>query len=164
MPQAAQFRFALCSKESIAFALDTIADLHNNNEKEKRHYRSFQSLRCSRDDLKRSFYFLKDCIHFCKHEVIYGNTNLLNSLSELEIMVVLTYIDVPSDSIPNEMRENFAFGSRFELDKNLDVKQLTELALVDWRFREHWEFWADKYGKESLLGRFCQEKARQSVS
>ncbi len=163
MQSARRFQFILGHQASVAFAFETIAQLHENNQRTQGlHYKSFRSLKCSRDDLKRSFYFLKDCIYLCEDEIIYGNTDLLSQLSELEMHVVLRYLDVEPDTVPVERRANFSFGQRFGLNQDLSIKQLTELALIDWRFKEHWEFWAEKYGLESSLGKFCREKARQS--
>lgn len=153
--------FILGEKKSIAFAFANLDELHKNNERDKRHFKSFRSLNCSIENLKRSFYFLKDCIYFCKDELIYNNQELLSNLRFLETSVILTYLDTEPGQIPYNIRENYAFGKAFELDKNLDEKQLSELKLINWRDKEHWAFWAVKYGTESPLGKYCQEQANK---
>ena len=153
--------FVLGSKESISHAFAIIDELHKNNQREKNHFKSFRSLSCSREDLKRSFYFLKDCIYFCKDESIYNNKDLLTNLNFLETSMILTYLDVDPNSIPTEVRENYTFGRQFALDQNLSAKQLSELELIDWRSKEQWQFWANGYGTDNIIGQYCLERANQ---
>jgi hypothetical protein len=151
--------FTLCSEDSIKLALANIDYLVQNNERDKRLYKSFLSLECSKEDLKMSFYFLKDCAYFCKNEPIYNNKDFLSSLSTLEVMVLNYYINVDSNKIPFDRLENHRFGKEFELDKNLTDKQLEELKLIEWRSKEIWRFWAEKYGIDNKLGQHCLEMA-----
>lgn len=154
-------RFKLGEKSSIAIAAANIQELTENNEKNRGYYKSFRSLNCSKEDLKRSFYFLKDCILFCKEEPIYNNKEMLSNLRFLEMNVVLNYLDVESDQIPTDKIQNFRYGQQFKLNESLDVKQLEELKLIDWRSKEHWRFWVIEYGIESSLGKFCLERANE---
>lgn len=151
--------FMMCSAHSISLAFENIDRLSKNNERDKRHFKSFRSLGCTREDLKRSFYFLKDCVYFCKNERIYNDKKLLDNLGFLEMQVVMCYIDADPNDIPQDRIENYKFGKQFELDKDLDEKQLAELKLINWRSKEQWKFWANKYGSEGKLGQYCLEQA-----
>jgi hypothetical protein len=159
--QPIESTFTLCSKHSISLALKNIDMLTKNNENDKRFYKSFRSLKCSREDLKRSFYFLKDCVYFCENEPLYNNSEFLSSMSGLEMQVVISYLDVDPNDIPNDIRENHNFGSKFEQMKNLGEKQLEELKLINWRSKEHWQFWAEKYGKTDILAQYCLDQANK---
>ncbi|MCG9909960.1 MAG: hypothetical protein MH137_01555 [Flavobacteriales bacterium] len=153
--------FSLCSKNSISVAFKNIDMLTKNNERDERLYKSFQSLKCSKNDLKKSFYFLKDCIYFCKNEPIYNNMELLANLNFLETQVNLYYLDTASEEIPHDEIENYEFGKKFNLDKGIENKELEDLKLIYWRGKEHWEFWVDKYGINNDLGKYCISQARK---
>lgn len=153
--------FKLCSPHSIDIALSNIEMLTKNNETDKRRYKSYRSLNCSMEDLKRSFYFLKDCVYLCKYASIYNNKELLSHLSFLEADLIMHYIDIDPRELPFGLKENNELGIQMELEKNLGEKQLVDLELINWRSSEHWEFWADKYGIQNSIGQFCLKKASQ---
>lgn len=152
-------KFKLCSIESISFAFENIEELTKNNERDKRYFKSFRSLKCSKNDLKRSFYFLKDCIYFCEAEAFFKDQEFLNNLRGLEMLVIYTYLDVEPNEIPHEKMENFEFGKKFELTSDLGGKELEELKLIDWRNTQQWIFWAERYGLNSELGKYCIEQS-----
>jgi len=152
-------RFSLCSKWSIKYAFETIQILINHNESTKTVYKSYQSLSCGKEDLQRSFYFLLDCIHFCKNDKIYQNKSLLNNLTGLQYYMAACYLDVDPNEIPSGDLDNASLGEKHDLKSNLDLKQLAELKLINWRKKIHWQYWAKSYGEDSLLGRYCIEQA-----
>lgn len=155
-------KFELCDSTSIGKAMSIIAELHSNNQSDKRYYKSLQSLNCTIEDLQRSFYFLFDCINFCTKETkIHNNLEYQQSLEVLQSIMMLTYLGVEPDDIPFELRGNLAFGKHFELDKNLDERELSYLELITWRKKEHWSYYAIAYGLESKLGQYCAKKASE---
>lgn len=156
------FGFKLGQEKDISRAFKIIEIFtESNNRDNKRFYKSFRSLSCSREDLIRSFYFIQDCIFFCEDQPIYNNKELLSSVKSLHMSLILSYIDIEPELIPLELIENIRFGKKYDLMSNLGIKQITELGLIDWRTKEHWLFWANSYGTDDIVGQFCLERSKQ---
>lgn len=154
--------FKLNDHNSISRAFSIIDILIQNNIRYSRiFYRSYRSLSCSRSDLIRSFYLVRDYVYFCKNEPIYGNEELLKHIDTLHMILNTSYLDVEPSLIPNNQSDNIHFGSKYELRSALGIKQVTELGLIDWRSKEHWLFFANHYGTDDVLGQFCLEKSKQ---
>jgi hypothetical protein len=154
--------FILCSDYSLSLSFENVEIFAKNNEKDKRYYKSISSLKCSKEDLIRSFYFLEDCIYFCKNEVIYNNKVLLSHVGMLKHTFFICYLNVNPEEIPYERDENFRFGHNIQLNEDLNQIEIEALKLIDWRDKEHWEFWANTYDSENPIGQYCLDRVSKS--
>lgn len=116
---------------------------------------SHKQLDYPKEDVIKSFYFLIDCVRFCKNKPIFKNEELVSKVKAIYIRVSLYFLDVSPESIPTDPMENYRYGKQFGLQENLGESELRDLALIDWRNSEHWEYWAkNKYGN-NRLGEYC---------
>ena len=154
--------FILCSSESIGYALSNIDELDNYNNTNNNHFKSYSALVCPKDNLIRSFYFLRDVIQFCEKEPIYQNKELDHSLRSMYYLVNTYFLDVPLEIIPLNKSENYEFGRQFKLSENLASKELQDLTLAYWRNQEQWKFWAANYG-DNVLGKYCERMSKNRL-
>ena len=108
-----------------------------------------------------SYYFLIDCINFCEDSQIYQNKDLKNDLSFLYTNMKLSYLNVDASSVPKDTISNVKFGSLHKKDENLSEEQLEELKLIYWRTSRQWKFYANRFGLEDNLGKYCLERSTE---
>lgn len=152
--------FMLCSQESSRYALSVVEKLISYNESNSLLFKTYKALDCSKEDLVKSLYFLQDVTLFCKEDPLYNNSDLRNKLRFLYSQVLTYYLDVPTEALPADKKENYAFGRQFNLLAYLGPRELENLTLVNWRNSEQWKFWGSKYG-DNELGDYCRLKAQE---
>jgi hypothetical protein len=152
-------KYKIGNQESIKYSMSIINKVNELNQSNSSLYKSIQSLGCSKDELIKSFYFISDNIYFSENDSrIYKNHKLGASNNELHAYVNLYFADVNPKEIPTDRIENVKWGNEFSKNNDLEKTQLYELSLINWRTKDQWEFWADKYGEESELGKYCLEQ------
>jgi hypothetical protein len=146
---------------SIAYAIRIIGKVEKLFDSKKGMFNSYRQLDCPKEDVIKSFYFLTDCVRFCKSKPIYKNEELVTQIKAMYARVSLYFLDVPIDNIPTEAMENYKYGKQFGLQERLGESEIRDLALVDWRNSEQWEYWAkNKYGNNEL-GKYCNKMAEK---
>jgi hypothetical protein len=149
-------KFTIGSKYSIGEALNIINYFNEINGQKRGFYNSIHSLDYTIEDLSNSFNFIIDCTYFCKEDkMIFQNEELIDHIKFLQTSFRIYWLDVEISKIPSELIENVKWGSEFTKKNDYNKIQLAELRFINWRNKAQWEFWANIFKANSLLGQYC---------
>ena len=155
---ANEFKPTNFSKENFDIAMSQIQNLIENNEKYINSYcKSYRTLKNSKINIELAFNYLLDSVEFDENSPVFKNNEFTNNLSGLHMSMLLTYLDVDYNEIPKDKLEQVKFNSTRKIDIGKNQLEITKL--ISWRNKEHWLYYANAFGIDNDLGKFCLQKS-----
>lgn len=151
------------SEENFAKAISCTHNLTENNKKYGHSYcKSYKTLEFTKSSIELAFNYLLDCIKFDENCAIYNNSKFADELRGLHMAMLLTYVNVEFNEIPEDKLKQVKFNSERKI--NIGENQIEITKLIKWRNKEQWEYFLNSFGYESDLGKICLEKINNNLN
>ncbi len=148
------------SVENFEKAKNIIENLTQNNKMfSSSFYKSYHSLKYSKESNEIAFNYLLDSIKFDVDSPIYGNHSFADNLRERHMKMLLTYVSDKIDQFPKNLDDKIFHTAPQKI--NLAANQISITELINWRNEEQWNYFLDNFGVESDLGKVCLKKIKE---
>lgn len=145
------------SEENFEYAKKCFENLIENNQNNKDSYcKSYKCLKYSKTSMELAFEYLLDSIKFDPGSPIYKNSDFEDTLREMHIRMLITYVKDEKNIIPKELPKQMPFLAERKIDIGQNQLEITKL--INWRNNEQWKYFLEKFGSESELGKVCLKK------